>query len=970
MYPNKKGTNRKGEMSDMATTIFTLGGILLTALLYTFMGTIADIAMDASFTIMNDILRPAQEGALSWLGSFNFLSGGMPEGANVLQKVFYTSGQFGLMNWIYGLSWLVFGLCLLGQIAKLYQRPGGRTPTVGSIIVRSLFYAALLAVCYPLLDRLLSIFTNMISSITNAVFSMMDAGSQLEGNHHMLNNQDEAAYFVMFCILAFGLASTTISAMITYIERYISTAVYTYLAPLCFAMAVNDETKDSFKKWVTGFIGQLAGLVLSMLFIGMAYYSLSSVTGSASAIPGPLGQQTSFGAQVMAIVVATVFMSMAKNAEKFFNMFGFSTMSYGDAARSFAQGLGNAMRVGRVMSNIGKTAASMGQTFVNERKEADKKPFTIDKNGEIKAELGSSKERRNEAKRLNDMRKATSDAVSQAKSETRSNGELKSAAAKLDSAKTELENSEKMRAEGMHDADRILKDKSLSDNDKKALLYDGGEVSAEAAAKYNDGNMHVNKEDTALARAKGFDNGFIGGTQEKQDGLSARADKEISVGNTARALEQAKERKSVAEGNYNKAVGAAEAAQNRYETAKQNAEGLSAHVAAVENAKPVSEAKAAYDNAARRYAQAAENTQKAQADLVEAEQKHGVDSEAYRIQSEKYEEAAARQNKLQDVMDDAEMKYERAYGQEAEHQAEVASERLFAAQQHEAKMKDELDTATEGYNNALREHANAEKALSSDENSFKSYASVEEDGLSAAYSDYNKHAHQSLENLSNTLNGHPVNGEAFKALLGGAADNYDFGYGRAEYATDSQGNIYLQATGISDNGNTRTFNALVAQVSENIPADSQLISLSPGDKLGQPLGYIQSSPQSYEAGVTPFCVSTEKPSSAGMWQVSSNVNLAEGQSAYEELMKQNSDLVNSGGASALFNMYENSQSQPSAAPSISVASHSQDVSEPSGSRPKAEAPAQPNPVYDLSNINPDELEDIDLELYDDDDETY
>lgn len=387
-----------------------LGGLALGALLLAMLGTISSLLIESTTSMTIQLFIGTEASPNGWFTNFNILSGDdMAQSAKILQEVFLgESGSF--LSVIMTLAWIMFAISLIAELFKLFGDPGSgaRTPSVGRVFLKFLIFAFFLGNCYSISEYILRWFTRTISMLsTMAVSDLRGFISTWKPNlfddTNLLTNLNDPGWYVFFCILACGMSSQIISCLITYIERYIGFAIYVYLGPMCVAMGVNDSTQDVTKKWVMGLIGQMLAIALSIMLIVAGYKALIST---------PIVSTTTQGADIMgegsnqivansvSLILATVFFSAAKNAEKFFNLFGFSTMNYGDAARTFTSGMVQAAAAARTAMGLGSSIAHAAKPSVDKARNSGAQKT---KNGEYRAGLLAKGDTKKGVAKINDM---------------------------------------------------------------------------------------------------------------------------------------------------------------------------------------------------------------------------------------------------------------------------------------------------------------------------------------------------------------------------------------------------------------------------------------------------------------------------------------------------------------------------------------------------------------------------------------
>ena len=147
--------------------------------------------------------------------------------------------------------------------------------------------------------------------------------------------------YILQAILITSLSLSMFQCLLSYLERYITFIFYTYIGAPFIALAVNDETSDTFKEWLKGILQQTLGITVSMFLIYMAWNFM-------------LGEASSDEMKYMFTIMATICFNLSKNSEKLFNMVGFRTMPTGDLARSFMSGVAGLAAQARMAQPIAR----------------------------------------------------------------------------------------------------------------------------------------------------------------------------------------------------------------------------------------------------------------------------------------------------------------------------------------------------------------------------------------------------------------------------------------------------------------------------------------------------------------------------------------------------------------------------------------------------------------------------------------
>lgn len=164
-------------------------------------------------------------------------------------------------------------------------------------------------------------------------------------------------------VFAIAICSGCIQAAITYVERYLSLALYLALGPICIGFSASDETKGTTLEWVKGVFSQFLTILVSVLCWRMFFVQVVKTWSYFN------------------LAICLAILALIKHSEKLVNMMGFRTMVSGEAARSFGGAFKSAQRMA---SDIGRFAHMAGHHY------DDLKGFAKEHN-QAKEKLGVSR---------------------------------------------------------------------------------------------------------------------------------------------------------------------------------------------------------------------------------------------------------------------------------------------------------------------------------------------------------------------------------------------------------------------------------------------------------------------------------------------------------------------------------------------------------------------------------------------------
>lgn len=335
---------------------YTIAGTILSGIaVYAFLAQFGDLMFNAAAWMLKLIMTPNSGNVFT---NFNFYSPASASGNPFLGLVmpyFYGNGTTDAGYNLFRICWMLFAILAALQILKTFRDPSSRgNAAPGRTLIWILISAGLMVGGHFLLGQLLEYFSTFMNGFAGALGASVES---LDNNVNLLYEWgiiSEPSDYILTCIVAAGLAATTMAAGITYIERYLSFAVTAYLAPIAFACASNDDMRDTFKLWVQSMLEQAFGIFLSVAMLALAIKALTTPDSYFLQYKVGFWTRKSLDISILKCTSATVILAFCKNIEKFLNVIGFKTMPNGEAAKSFLAGAGA----------IG-TAWSMGNSLVS-----------------------------------------------------------------------------------------------------------------------------------------------------------------------------------------------------------------------------------------------------------------------------------------------------------------------------------------------------------------------------------------------------------------------------------------------------------------------------------------------------------------------------------------------------------------------------------------------------------------------------
>ncbi|MBP3399820.1 MAG: hypothetical protein J6K75_08685 [Erysipelotrichaceae bacterium] len=136
---------------------------------------------------------------------------------------------------------------------------------------------------------------------------------------------------IMNIIAVISIFTGMMMAAISYMERYLSFALYIALGPICFAFYPGKDTESLLKEWFMGVLSQIFGLLVCMFALTMTGNQLEGIGFIDGFTPGNVVGTTN----IAKFLVVIALLGFVRNSEQFINMLGLRTMPNQDAARSF-----------------------------------------------------------------------------------------------------------------------------------------------------------------------------------------------------------------------------------------------------------------------------------------------------------------------------------------------------------------------------------------------------------------------------------------------------------------------------------------------------------------------------------------------------------------------------------------------------------------------------------------------------------
>lgn len=337
-------------------------GVAVVALLDILCESITSLAVEIGIAVSTEILNPKM---------FSFKINDI---YSILPKITSTSqvsviSDINFINIFKTLGWaiLILGTLISAINSFVASTSGNKAKNPGQVVVNSIMSAVLMVAIFgvgnfsglinefgELMNKVMSLVTEgfvtkdaqgnallaiKANDIYNSVKAAKASRSSIIGDLVSATNGNISSNQVVYLIYAVAITSGVVRGAITYIERYLSMAMYLMVGPICVGFNSMDETKDTCKQWFMGLVTQALAILLSIICWRFFFVQVCKEW------------------TLLNLTITLAILSLVSNSEKLLNAIGLKTMVNGDSARMF---LGAAASTGIAISSAANTMFRAG----------------------------------------------------------------------------------------------------------------------------------------------------------------------------------------------------------------------------------------------------------------------------------------------------------------------------------------------------------------------------------------------------------------------------------------------------------------------------------------------------------------------------------------------------------------------------------------------------------------------------------
>ena len=322
-------------------------------------------------TFIFNTLMDAQFTSFTGLNSFIRILSKMPEGNEftlLLQKI----------------SMILLVIVLLFSILKsmAYPMTGKESPQPFTILMKAMI-ASLFIGFYPtIVDFIIEILNTFASS--SLFHTSIDLGVIDVTGLSIASFLDIGILMNMIAIIA--IFTGMLMAAVSYLERYLSFALYIALGPICFAFYPGKDTESLLREWFMGVLSQIFGILICMFALTMVGNQLEGIGFIDGLDPNNVVGTTT----IAKLLVALALLGFVRNSEQFINMLGLRTMPNQDAARSFLGAFATTAGLGvAAFKGISAGKEAIGKYFNGEKMGAAGIGTVLNKQGKAMVDQAS-----------------------------------------------------------------------------------------------------------------------------------------------------------------------------------------------------------------------------------------------------------------------------------------------------------------------------------------------------------------------------------------------------------------------------------------------------------------------------------------------------------------------------------------------------------------------------------------------------
>ena len=200
-----------------------------------------------------------------------------------------------------------------------------------NIIVKALCAVIAIAIYPTIINFVIDTLNQIVSTpffATNLTETSVNLGNYLK---LITGNWDLSAIFgweiLANIVLIVALVTVCLGAAFSYVERYLSFALFIGLGPICFAFFPEKNTENMLKEWFMGVISQALAILMCLFVLNLAAKQFDLLVSGTNPVTDM--------SRVLQFVVLIALMTFVKNSEEFVTMLGFRTMPNRQTANAF-----------------------------------------------------------------------------------------------------------------------------------------------------------------------------------------------------------------------------------------------------------------------------------------------------------------------------------------------------------------------------------------------------------------------------------------------------------------------------------------------------------------------------------------------------------------------------------------------------------------------------------------------------------
>lgn len=286
-------------------------------------------------TIIHAILKFILEDLIGFmLNTFlvDFVSGTSFVNFDDLIDVFKRLGIAGdISALIYTISTFIIAVTIIITGVKMVAGFLDKTNDSPQAFFKRSLYVVLMLVGYKTIVNFVIQIMNAITSSTLVSLKgfKLDFGGSLVTTQTITISEE-----LILIVLYVMFIKKIIGAAMTYIERYLSFAIYLLLGPIAISLGIDPENRDVPKNWLIGILSQMLVILFSMFVLNIFARQYSS-NAMAMANPENTGG-VGISLELLNFGICIILLTIVEKSESIINMLGIRTMPSGSTAREFA----------------------------------------------------------------------------------------------------------------------------------------------------------------------------------------------------------------------------------------------------------------------------------------------------------------------------------------------------------------------------------------------------------------------------------------------------------------------------------------------------------------------------------------------------------------------------------------------------------------------------------------------------------